>query len=83
MPDTQANQAVYPQSGEQQPGLGFPLAMLAEHGGWICSPGSINAAAPTSAKANVWGIAANSWTGYVRSAPAGWIRQPMHACRSS
>ncbi|MFN0038648.1 MAG: IS4 family transposase [Burkholderiales bacterium] len=28
MPDTQANQAVYPQSGEQQPGLGFPLAML-------------------------------------------------------
>lgn len=28
MPDTQANQADYPQSGEQQPGLGFPLAML-------------------------------------------------------
>lgn len=28
MPDTLANQAVYPQSGEQQPGLGFPLAML-------------------------------------------------------
>jgi Transposase DDE domain len=28
MPDTQANQSVYPQSGEQQPGLGFPLAML-------------------------------------------------------
>jgi hypothetical protein len=28
MPDTAANQAVYPQSGEQQPGLGFPLAML-------------------------------------------------------
>jgi hypothetical protein len=28
MPDTEANQAVYPQSGEQQPGLGFPLAML-------------------------------------------------------
>ena len=28
MPDTQANQAVYPQSGKQQPGLGFPLAML-------------------------------------------------------
>lgn len=28
MPDTQANQAAYPQSGEQQPGLGFPLAML-------------------------------------------------------
>lgn len=28
MPDTPANQAVYPQSGEQQPGLGFPLAML-------------------------------------------------------
>lgn len=28
MPDTQANQTAYPQSGEQQPGLGFPLAML-------------------------------------------------------
>lgn len=28
MPDTQANQAEYPQSGTQQPGLGFPLAML-------------------------------------------------------
>lgn len=28
MPDTLANQAVYPQSGEQEPGLGFPLAML-------------------------------------------------------
>lgn len=28
MPDTAANQAVYPQSGEQQPGLGFPIAML-------------------------------------------------------
>lgn len=28
MPDTRANQAVYPQSGRQQPGLGFPLAML-------------------------------------------------------
>lgn len=28
MPDTAANQAVYPQSGVQQPGLGFPLAML-------------------------------------------------------
>ena len=28
MPDTPANQAEYPQSGEQQPGLGFPLAML-------------------------------------------------------
>lgn len=28
MPDTPANQSVYPQSGEQQPGLGFPLAML-------------------------------------------------------
>lgn len=28
MPDTQMNQAAYPQSGEQQPGLGFPLAML-------------------------------------------------------
>lgn len=28
MPDTAANQAMYPQSGEQQPGLGFPLAML-------------------------------------------------------
>lgn len=28
MPDTEANQAVYPQSGEQQPGLGFPLAMV-------------------------------------------------------
>jgi hypothetical protein len=28
MPDTQANQAVYPQSGVQKPGLGFPLAML-------------------------------------------------------
>jgi len=29
MPDTQANQAAYPQSGEQQAGLGFPLAMVA------------------------------------------------------
>jgi len=28
MPDTSANQAEYPQSGAQQPGLGFPLAML-------------------------------------------------------
>jgi hypothetical protein len=28
MPDTEANQAAYPQSGEQQRGLGFPLAML-------------------------------------------------------
>ena len=28
MPDTVANQAMYPQSGEQQPGLGFPLAMM-------------------------------------------------------
>jgi hypothetical protein len=28
MPDTEANQIAYPQSGEQQPGLGFPLAML-------------------------------------------------------
>jgi hypothetical protein len=28
MPDTAANQTVYPQSGVQQPGLGFPLAML-------------------------------------------------------
>jgi hypothetical protein len=28
MPDTPANQAVYPQSGVQRPGLGFPLAML-------------------------------------------------------
>lgn len=28
MPDTPANQSAYPQSGEQQPGLGFPLAML-------------------------------------------------------
>lgn len=27
MPDTEAHQAAYPQSGEQQPGLGFPLAM--------------------------------------------------------
>jgi len=28
MPDTPANQAVYPQSGVQKPELGFPLAML-------------------------------------------------------
>lgn len=28
MPDTPANQATYPQSGGQKPGLGFPLAML-------------------------------------------------------
>ena len=28
MPDTPANQSVYPQSGGQQPGLGFPLALL-------------------------------------------------------
>lgn len=28
MPDTAANQKVYPQSGVQRPGLGFPLAML-------------------------------------------------------
>jgi len=28
MPDTAANQAVYPQSGGQKPGLGFPLTML-------------------------------------------------------
>lgn len=28
MPDTQENQSVYPQSGVQKPGLGFPLAML-------------------------------------------------------
>lgn len=28
MPDTAPNQAVYPQSGVQKPGLGFPLAML-------------------------------------------------------
>jgi Transposase DDE domain len=28
MPDTAANQSVYPQSGVQKPGLGFPLAML-------------------------------------------------------
>ncbi|MCS6303654.1 MAG: IS4 family transposase [Nitrospira sp.] len=28
MPDTPANQAAYPQSGEQQAGLGFPLALL-------------------------------------------------------
>jgi len=28
MPDTTANQARFPQSGEQQPGLGFPLARL-------------------------------------------------------
>lgn len=28
MPDTPANQAAYPQSGVQKPGLGFPVAML-------------------------------------------------------
>jgi len=28
MPDTESNQSVYPQSGMQQAGLGFPLAML-------------------------------------------------------
>ena len=28
MPDTRENQALYPQSGTQEPGLGFPLAML-------------------------------------------------------
>ena len=28
MPDTKENQRVYPQSGVQKPGLGFPLAML-------------------------------------------------------
>ena len=28
MPDTPANQAEYPQSGQQKPGLGFPLTML-------------------------------------------------------
>lgn len=28
MPDTTANQAAYPQSGEQRPGLGFPVAQL-------------------------------------------------------
>ena len=28
MPDTASNQSVYPQSGVQQAGLGFPLAML-------------------------------------------------------
>lgn len=28
MPDTESNQSVYPQSGVQQAGLGFPLAML-------------------------------------------------------
>ena len=28
MPDTPANQSVYPQSGVQKPGLGFPVAML-------------------------------------------------------
>jgi Transposase DDE domain len=28
MPDTKANQAAYPQSGEQKPGLGFPVAQL-------------------------------------------------------
>jgi len=28
MPDTQTNQAAYPQSGQQRPGLGFPIAML-------------------------------------------------------
>jgi hypothetical protein len=29
MPDTQANQARYPQPPQQQPGLGFPLARIA------------------------------------------------------
>ncbi len=28
MPDTPSNQQTYPQSGEQQPGLGFPLARI-------------------------------------------------------
>ena len=28
MPDTEANQAAFPQSGEQKPGLGFPVAQL-------------------------------------------------------
>ncbi len=28
MPDTEANQAAYPQAGAQQPGLGFPMARL-------------------------------------------------------
>jgi hypothetical protein len=28
MPDTAANQAAFPQSGEQKPGLGFPMAQL-------------------------------------------------------
>ena len=28
MPDTAANQAAFPQSGEQKPGLGFPVAQL-------------------------------------------------------
>ena len=33
MPDTEANQAVYPQSRSQAPGLGFPLCRLV---GWVC-----------------------------------------------
>src|SRR5215470_11345408 len=28
MPDTEANQAAYPQQPSQQPGLGFPIARL-------------------------------------------------------
>ncbi len=33
MPDTPENQAIYPQQGEQKPGLGFPIARMV---GLIC-----------------------------------------------
>lgn len=39
MPDTRANQSVYPQSGVQRPGLGFPPAMLV--GLISLSPGAV------------------------------------------
>ena len=33
MPDTEENQARYPQHGEQKPGLGFPMARLVAYSG--------------------------------------------------
>lgn len=52
LPDTQANQAAYPQSQNQKPGLGFPLCRIT---GLIClgSGALLNAAfAPYSGKGN-------------------------------
>ena len=53
MPDTASNQQAYPQSHEQKPGLGFPIAPLARSSVWPVAQCSAIKSSPAKARARV------------------------------